>query len=65
MLALAERNVVEQLQNLRTHPAASKHRIENADVALHGWLYDIGDGVVTSYDPAQDRFVPLRASKRK
>jgi carbonic anhydrase len=62
MLALAERNVVEQLQNLRTHPAV-KARLENGDVTLHGWFYDIGDGVVTAYDAAQDRFVPLRASK--
>jgi carbonic anhydrase len=62
MLALAERNVVEQLRNLRTHPVV-KARLEHGDIALHGWFYHIGDGLVTAWDAAQDRFVPLRASR--
>jgi carbonic anhydrase len=61
MLALAERNVVEQLRNLRTHPSV-KARLEVGDIALHGWVYHIGDGVVTAYDSAEDRFLPLRAA---
>ena len=62
LIALGERNVVEQLKNLRTHPAV-KARLEQGDIGLHGWFYHIGKGLVTSYDPAQDRFVPLRASE--
>jgi carbonic anhydrase len=61
MLALAERNVVEQLRNLGTHPSV-KERLEQSDIALHGWVYHIGDGVVTAYDSAQDRFLPVQAS---
>ena len=61
MLALGERNVVRQLQNLRTHPAV-KARLEQGGIGLHGWFYHIGDGMVTAYNTAQDRFEPLRAA---
>jgi carbonic anhydrase len=61
MTALGERNVVEQLRNLRTHPAV-KARLEAGDIKLHGWFYNIGDGRVTVYDAAGDRFVPFRGS---
>ena len=58
--ALGERNVVEQLGNLRTHPTV-KSRLEQGDIKLHGWFYDIGEGKVTVYDTGQDRFMPLLA----
>ena len=61
MVALGERNVVQQLQNLRTHPAV-KARLEHGGIGLHGWFYHIGDGRVTAYDEKQDKFAPLRAA---
>jgi len=58
LLAVAERNVVEQLCNLRTHPAVAA-RLDQGDLNLHGWIYDLGEGVVTAYDSGQDAFVAL------
>jgi carbonic anhydrase len=49
LLALTEANVVAQLKNLRTHPAVAG-RLEQGDLSLHGWLYHIGSGTVTSYN---------------
>jgi carbonic anhydrase len=56
--ALTERNVVEQIGNLSTHPTVAA-RLEQGDLKLHGWVYDLGEGIVTHYDPAQDAFVAL------
>jgi len=58
LLALTERNVVEQLGNLRTHPSVAA-RLEQGDLELHGWVYDLGEGVVTQYDFSRDAFVAL------
>ena len=55
---LTERNVVEQIGNLRTHPTVAG-RLEQGDLKLHGWVYDLGEGVVTHYDAGQDAFVTL------
>jgi carbonic anhydrase len=59
LLALAERNVVKQLANLRTHPAVAA-RLEAGDITLRGWVYDIGAGTVSAWDEAALSFVPLR-----
>ncbi len=58
LLSLAERNVVAQLKNLRSHPAV-KQRLKEGDLALHGWVYHIGPGTVTSWDEARGTFDPL------
>jgi carbonic anhydrase len=55
MLTLAQRNVVTQLRNLRTHPAVAQ-RLIDGDLALHGWFYDIGQGKVSVYDEVHDTF---------
>ena len=57
LLAMAERNVVAQLRNLRTHPSVAR-RLTEGDLVLDGWIYDIGAGTVTIYDPATLAFVP-------
>ena len=49
LLALTERNVVEQLKNLQTHPAVAA-RLEQGSLKLHGWVYHIGKGIVTTYN---------------
>ena len=64
LLAVAERNVVEQLGNLKTHPAVAA-RLEQGDLQLHGWMYHIGEGTVTSWDADRDDFAPLRSAKTK
>jgi carbonic anhydrase len=55
LLSLAERNVVAQLQNLRTHPTV-KARLAEGDLALYGWVYHIGSGTVTAWDEGAGRF---------
>ena len=64
LLAVTERNVVEQLGNLRTHPSVAA-RLEQGDLRLHGWLYDLGEGMVTVYDPDSEAFAPLESPKPK
>ena len=62
LITLTERNVVEQLKNLGTHPVVAA-RLQQGDLRLHGWVYHIAKGTVTSYDPDRDRFVPIHAAK--
>jgi len=59
LLELAvEANVIVQLNNLRTHPAVIE-AVEAGWLALHGWVYDIATGVVTTYDENRKEFVAL------
>ena len=58
LLALTEHNVVAQLKNLRTHPSVAA-RLEQGDLALHGWVYHIGEGTVTDYDDETGRFMAV------
>jgi carbonic anhydrase len=62
LLALTERNVIEQLKNLRTHPTVEA-QMEQGNLKLHGWVYHIGEGTVSTYDPAKERFFPVRTVK--
>jgi carbonic anhydrase len=55
LLALTEKNVIAQLKNLRSHPAVAA-RLEEGDLALHGWVYHIGPGMVTAYSEENGRF---------
>lgn len=55
LLSLTERNVVSQLQNLRTHPAVAE-RLKEGNLALHGWIYHIAEGKVTTFDEAAGVF---------
>ena len=55
LLRLTEENVVTQLKNLRSHPAVANRLLEG-DLALHGWVYHIGPGVVTAYDEKSGKF---------
>ena len=62
LLALTERNVVEQLKNLHTHPSVAA-RLEQGSLKLHGWVYHIGKGMVTTYNPKRERFIRVRTVK--
>ena len=55
LLELTERNVVAQMQNLRSHPTVAA-RLHQGDLALHGWLYHIGSGTVAAYNAETGRF---------
>jgi len=58
LLSLAERNVVEQLKNLRSHPTVAA-RLKQGDLNLYGWVYHIGPGTVTAWDATSGKFVAL------
>src|SRR5258708_24661086 len=62
LLALTERNVIEQLRNLQTHPAIAA-RLEQGNLKLYGWVYDIGRGVVTTYSSTRQTFIRVRTVK--
>ena len=58
-----ERNVIKQLENLKTHPTVAP--LATNEVRLHGWVYDFETGLVTAYDPTSRRFVPLAEAPRQ
>jgi carbonic anhydrase len=60
-MAAIEENVLNQIENLATHPAVAS-RLSRGDVHLHGWVYKIETGQVFSYDPQEGQFVPLKTS---
>jgi carbonic anhydrase len=55
---LIEENVLVQLHHLQTHPSVAG-RLAQRSLALSGWVYDIGHGIVRIYDDTQGRFLPL------
>jgi carbonic anhydrase len=56
--ALVCENVLAQLDNLLTHPVV-RDGIDNKQLRLHGWVYDIGSGSVNTYDARVGKFVPI------
>jgi carbonic anhydrase len=59
LIALTKRNVLAQLNNLRTHPAVTAG-LAKGDLRLHGWVYEIETGKITAFDPSKKCFMPLR-----
>src|SRR5580658_5757169 len=64
LLALTEQNVIAQLKNLHTHPSVAA-RLEDGDLALHGWVYHIGPGDMTAYDEKSRTFLTTERSQRE
>lgn len=58
--AIAE-NVLAQLSNLRTHPSVAA-RLRRGDLRVHGWVYEIATGQVSSWDEEKQEFVGLRVA---
>lgn len=56
-----QRNVLQQLENLRTHPTVARG-IALGTLKLHGWYYIIEAGEVLQYEAELDQFVPLGSS---
>lgn len=59
-----QENVLQQLENLRTHPAVAD-RLARGDLKLHGWVYKIETGEVFAYDPIREQFLPLTAGSEE
>ena len=53
---LVAENVLTQIENLRTYPSVRSH-LHSSEVQLHGWIYNIEDGSVLTYDRASHSFV--------
>ncbi|QDV90727.1 Carbonic anhydrase 1 [Phycisphaerae bacterium RAS2] len=53
-----ERNVLIQLNNLRTHPSVAA-KLAAGNLRLHAWTYDIATGDVASYDCVSNQFHSL------
>ena len=60
---LTERNVLLQMQHLKTHPSVAG-ALAKGDLTISGWVYDIGSGDVRIAADGQDEFeevTPRRA----
>ncbi|KYJ87112.1 carbonic anhydrase [Sulfurovum riftiae] len=51
-------SVVYQLDNLLTYPGV-KQRVEEGTLFLHGWHYNLEDGMIEYYDDENFEFKPL------
>lgn len=59
LLRLTEKmSVVTQIDNLLTYPCIKK-RLDNEELFIHGWYYDIKTGNIDYYDPDTYGFSPL------
>ena len=57
LATLVAENVLTQIDNLRTYPAVRSH-LRKEEVTLHGWIYNIVDGSVLTYDRKSRTFIP-------
>ncbi len=57
--ALVRENVLSQIRNLQTHPVVAAKLATNR-LKLYGWVYNIEDGTVDTYDAITGAFVPLK-----
>ena len=56
--ALVHENVLCQIHNLQTHPVAAA-KLATGQLKLYGWVYNIENGTVDTYDAATGEFVRL------
>ncbi len=61
--ALVHENVLCQLRNLQTHPTVAA-RLATGRLKLFGWVYNIENGTVDTYDAEQGQFAPLTKDSR-
>lgn len=55
---LCERLAIRlSVRNLETFPAI-RQRVEKGVLAVHGWHFDLHDGLLTVFDPTSNRFLP-------
>lgn len=59
VIRLAEANVLQQVENLKTHPSVAS-RLAAGEVLLRGWVYDIGSGAIRQADPETGEFTEFR-----
>jgi len=57
-------SIISQIENLLTYPAV-KRAVDNEEIHLHGWVYDIETGHIDYYDPDAGTFKSLNELKAK
>lgn len=57
---LAQINVLQQVENLRTYPVV-RERIAAGTLGLHAWWFDLTKAEVLAFDANERRFTPLAA----
>ncbi|MBU0631863.1 carbonic anhydrase [bacterium] len=57
-------SVVTQIENLLTYPAVKK-RVDEENLHIYGWYYDIQTGGIDYYDPDTYQFEPLKSLVKK
>jgi carbonic anhydrase len=55
---LTERNVLLQMQHLRTHPSVAG-AVARGELTISGWVYDIGTGAVRIARDGEEQFEPV------
>lgn len=55
---MVEENVLAQLDHLRTHPSVAA-ALAGGELDLFGWVFDIENGQMLSFDGEQGAFVPM------
>ncbi|MGB8871572.1 MAG: carbonic anhydrase [Rhodomicrobium sp.] len=60
--ALVHENVLCQIRNLQTHPIVAA-KLATDRLRLYGWVYNIENGAVETFDAETGRFVPLELGK--
>jgi carbonic anhydrase len=55
---LVRENVIAQLANIRTHPSVAL-ALAQGTLTLHGWIYDIENGLIEALDSDNQSFRPL------
>ena len=59
LLRLTEKlSVICQIENLMTYPFV-KQKLDNEELFIHGWYYNIETGDIDCYDPDTYEFIPL------
>lgn len=53
---LAQMNVLEQIEHLKTYPIVQE-KLQKGTLILHGWYFDIASGNVYAFESAQNKFV--------
>jgi carbonic anhydrase len=56
--AMVEENVLAQLDHLRTHPSVAA-ALAAGSIDIYGWVFDIAEGHLFSFDADQGEFVPM------
>jgi carbonic anhydrase len=56
--ALVHENVLCQIRNLQTHPIVAA-KLATGRLKLYGWVYNIENGTVDTFDAQQGEFIPL------